>query len=382
MAETGDSCDQPLVTEGGKRVPPLAITPSLFLDRSLVIYGPAKTGKTVLTKHIMKVVNGYIEQAIIISPSESSNRSYEGYVDPPFIHYRLFLADPKNPKKDDGTKGALRFLEKVWQRQEMLASIYTRANNAEVLARLFGRLPKATRAEGLRYIGATNAKRNRVLDQVRRRYADEAGRRDEKSKEINEKFRKMLTLIYKRFLTPFYDELAAREDLSEDEQYSLHYLGLNPRLLLIFDDCAAEMKNVFNREIFRKLFYQNRHSYITVIICAQDDTDLPTNLRKNAFVSFFTDPIVCGANFERSSNNFPRPVKQYVAEISSLVYQGHRKLAYVREDDARQHFYYVQVPYPRPFHFGSAAFHELCGAVACEGTPMDKDNPFYERFRL
>lgn len=371
-----------LHTESGKKIPSLVIGASMFIDRTVAIYGPSKTGKTVITKHIMKAVNGHIEQIIIIAPSEPSNRSYEGFVDPPFIHYRLYLADPANPKKDDGAKGALRFLEAVWKRQEMMAAIYTRANNAEILAQLYGRLPKATRVEGLRYIEVINGKRGRVIERVRKQYAAEPGRREEKVKEVNEKFKKMLVLLYKKYIAPLYQELWARDDLSEDERYSLYYLNFNPRLLLIFDDCAAQLKPFFNKDIFRLLFYQNRHSFITVVLCCQDDTDLPTNLRKNAFLSFFTEPIVCMSNFERASNKFPKPTKTLINEIVGDVFKGHRKLAYIREDDRRQHFYHVQFPYPKPFRFGSAASHELCDSVQSAGVAMDKENPFYDRFKI
>ncbi|NBP51235.1 MAG: hypothetical protein EBU70_08670 [Actinobacteria bacterium] len=371
-----------LNTESGKKVPELVVGPSMFIDRTVAIYGPSKTGKTVITKHIMKAVNGHIEQIIIVAPSEPSNRSYEGVVDPPFIHYRLYLADPANPKKDDGAKGALRFLEAVWKRQEMMAAIYTRANNAEILAQLYGRLPKEVRAEGLRHIEVINAKRGRVIERVRKQFAAEPGRREEKVKEVNEKFKKMLVLLYKKYIAPLYEELWESDDLSEDERYSLYYLTFNPRLLLIFDDCAAQLKPFFNKDIFRLLFYQNRHSYITVVLCCQDDTDLPTNLRKNAFLSFFTEPIVCMSNFERASNKFPKPTKQYIAEIVGDVFKGHRKMAYIREDDRRQHFYHVQFPYPKPFRFGSSASHELCDSVQSAGVSMDRENPFYDRFKI
>lgn len=371
-----------LLTDTGKPIPRLPVSASMFLDRTVAVYGPAGTGKTVIIKHIMKLVREHVEQVLVIAPTEPSNRAYEGFVDPPFIHYRLFLADPANPKKDDGTKGALRFLETVWSRQEMQAAIYTRANNAEVLAQLYGRLPRAARAEGLRYIEAINQKRGRVIERVRRQFAEEPGKCDEKAKEVNEKFKKMLVLLYKKYITPAYEELWARGDLSEDERYSLYYIHFCPRLLLIFDDCAAQLKPFFSKEIFRKLFYQNRHSHVTVIVAAQDDTDLPTNLRKNAFISFFTEAIVCASNFERTSNQFSKPTKQYVAEIAPYVFKGYRKLAYIREDDSRQHFYHVTMPYPRAFLFGSAASHELCDAVRSVGVSMDKENPFYERFKL
>jgi hypothetical protein len=374
-----DGC---LTTDSGKKVPKLHVGPNMFVDRTMVIYGPSKTGKTVITKHIMKEVNGIIEQVLIVAPSESSNRSYEGFVDSPFIHYRMYLANPANPKKDDGSKGALRFLEAIWKRQEMMAAIYTRVNNAEVLSQLYNRLPKHVRAEGAKHIDAINEKREQVISKVRRQYASEVGRCEEKVKEINEKFKKMLILLYKKYIAPSYSELSSREDLSENEKYSLTYINFNPRLLLIFDDCAAQLKPFFNKDIFRLLFYQNRHSFITVILCCQDDTDLPANLRKNAFISFFTEPIVCTSNFERDSNKFPKNIRQNVAELTPILFRGHRKMAYIREDDKRQHFYHVQFPYPKPFRFGSDALHELCDEVKTVGVSMDKDNPYFEAFKL
>jgi len=374
-----------LTTAAGHAVPRLPVSPALFIDRTIAIYGPSGTGKTVITKHIMQVVQGHIEQIIVVAPSEPSNRSYAGFVDPPFIHYRMFLADPANPKKDDGARGALRFLEAIWKRQEMMAAIYTRANSADVLAQLYGKLPREARQRGLAIVEELNAKRVRVAERVRRQYgssAEDAARCDERLKDVNAKFKKMLVLVYKKFIAPGYEALWARDDISEDERYSLAYLTFNPRLLLIFDDCAAQLKPFFTKDIFRMLFYQNRHSFITVILSCQDDTDLPANLRKNAFVSFFTEPVVCASNFERASNKFGKPARAYIAEIAPDIFRGNRKLAYIREDDRRQHFYHFECPYPKPFRFGSDAMRELAEAVQSTGVSMDSANPFFSSFKL
>ena len=371
-----------LVTDTGRKIPRLDVTPALFIDRTNVIYGPSKTGKTVIVKNIMDQLRGHIEQALVVAPSEPSNRSYTGYIDPPFIHYRLYMPNPDNPKKDEGNKGALRFLETVWKRQEMMAAIYTRANKPRVLESLYGRLPSGVKLDGLRHIKDINRKRERVVEQVRAKYADDSGRRDEKVKEVNERFKTMLVLLYKRFIAPYSAKLWGDQTLSEDEKYTLNYLTFNPRLLLIFDDCAAMLKPFFNKEIFRCLFYQNRHSFITVVLCCQDDTDLPANLRKQAFISFFTESIVCGSNFDRKANYFSKDTKQFVTEITRDVFQGHRKLAYIREDDKRQHFYHVTFPYPAQFRFGSQALHELCDEIQSTETTMDRDNPFYDHFKL
>lgn len=371
-----------LHTESGKKVPKLVLSAAMFIDKTIVLYGPSNTGKTVIAKTIMRLLNGHIEQVLTVSPNELTNRSYDGVVDPPLLFLRAYLPDPANPKKDDGTKGTIRFLEAIWNRQMMMRAVYQRANNAEVLSRLFGRLPRDARVEGVDVIRRINKKRGHVVERVRRQFADDPGRCTEKVKEVNEKFKQMLVLIYKKYITPYYDVLFALETLTEDELYSLTYLQFNPRLLLVLDDCAAELKPLFNKEIFRKLFYQGRHASITTILIAQDDTDVPANLRKNAFVSIFTDPIVASSNFERPANKFSKPTKQLVAELLPEVFVGNRKLAYIREDARRQHFYHLEVPYPKPFRFGSGALQELCDSISNTGVTMDKENPYYDKFKL
>jgi len=369
-----------LHTTSGKKVPRLEMSAAMFLDKTVNVYGPSGTGKTVIVKTIMKLVRGHIDQVIVVSPTESTNHSYDGIIPSPLIHPRPFLPDPSNPKKDDGVKGALRFLEAIWNRQMMMRAVYERANDVKVLSRLFGRLPGAVRREGFRAIDAIKNKRQGVVDTIRKQLAEDMGRRDEKIKEINEKFKTMLRLLYKKYITEHYAELYAREDLTEDELYSLSNLQFNPRLLLIFDDCAAELKGLFTKEIFRKFFYQGRWASLTTLVVAQDDTDIPTNIRKNAFISFYTNAVVCTTNFERKTNNFQKQTKEYVNDIVNDIYVGNRKMAYIREDPRMQNFYHITVPYPQPFKFGSGAFNELCEEVRSTGTVMDKDNPYYAMF--
>ena len=371
-----------LRTESGHEIPQLTLTGAMLMNRTVALYGASNSGKTIFTKHIMKLLNGPVEQVLLVSPTEPSNRSYEGYVAPPFIHSRLYLPDPANPKKDDGPKGALRFLNAVWQRQEMMAAIYTRVNDADVLGSLYRRLPRGPRAEGLRYITAMNERRVRLLAQLQQRHGGDAGRCAEQVKGVNAKFEQMLVLLYKKYIAPAHASLWARPDLTEDEAYALTYLNFNPRLLLVFDDCAAELKSLFSKEIFRKLFYQNRHSMVTLVMCCQDDTDLPANLRKNVFVSIFMSEVVCQSNFERGANQFGKAMRAVVAAVAPEVFRGTRKLAYIRDDPRGQHLYHVSVPSPTPAIFGSDALQELCAAVQSDSVSMDTDNPFYSHFRL
>jgi hypothetical protein len=206
----------------------------------------------------MKILQPHIESILVVCPTESTNPSYAGFVDKPFLHARPYMADPKNPKKEDTKRGVTRFLEMVWARQEMMAAIYRRANDPKVLASLFARLPDADIAEGRRYIRQIHESAEVQRANTRAQYRNEPGRCIEKINELRDKFRDMLVLIYKKYITPHYEELWGREDLTDDERNSLAHLTFNPRLLLIFDDCAASFKSLWKTEIIRQLFYQNR----------------------------------------------------------------------------------------------------------------------------
>jgi len=368
-----------IYTDSGKRIPMLNISPKAYIDKTIVIYGPTKTGKTVITKNIMKIVNPYIDQILVIAPSEPSNRSYEGFVDPPLIHYKLYNCEG-NSKKDDWKDKAFMFLESIWKRQEMMAAIYTRSNRLEVLEALFQHVCKHIKEEAECVLITIKDKLQNAINDIKDQYSNE-GIRDIKIKDITSKFNDILIQVYKKYIHIDYENVW-RANLNEDERYSLQYLCFNPRLLLIFDDCAAQLKPFFTKEIFRKLFYQNRHSFITLIICCQDDTDLPANLRKNAFISFYTEPIVCLSNFERSSNKYSKQTRFYVAEILPYLFKGHRKMAYIREDDKNNYFYHVTFDYPHMFKFGSIAIQELCNAIQNKGVSMDKDNPYYSHFKI
>lgn len=373
--------DGTLVTATGRRVPPLPLDHALIIDRSIVIYGPSGSGKSTIVKGLMKILQPVIDQIIVVCPTEPSNKSYEGYVDAPYIHYNPWIPDPAKPKKDDGKKGVERFLKEIWNRQAMLADVHKRANKAEHLSSLFARLPAASRAEADAVVRRLKERRRRSLDDLRARYGRDAAKLAAAEKRINDNIKKMLMLVYKKFIEPHRDALCRDPDVSDEERHCLQYMNANPRLLLIFDDCAAQLKQMMKSEIMRQYFYQNRHSYITLVMCCQDDTDLDTNLRKNAFISFFTEPVVCRSNFERKSNQYSREVQDTAEDISGDLFTGHRKLAYIREDPRKQYFYHVTIAEPAPFLFGSAAVRELAAAVHNENASGDKENPYYDKFR-
>lgn len=372
-----------LYSDEGTLIPELKLTSRTVVNRTLALYGPSKSGKTVITKHVLDLIRPEVEQVLLVSPTEPSNQSFKNYISRPLIHYGMTAPDPKNPhKRIGGAAGAMAFLEGVWQRQEMLTQIYKRANEHKTLKKLFGRLSQKGKSACLADIAGAEKIRSKAEERLKKKFRNDASRLAEEQEKVTTSFETMKGQIYKKYV---WKEIGHvwKQPLSEDERWAVAYIELNPRMVLIFDDCAAELKPLFNKPIFRKLFYQNRHNFLTVIFTLQDDTDLPTNLRKNAFISIFCNEVVCKSNFERATNKYPKATQKHVQEIAPVIYKSRfRKLAYVRDDPRGKEFYHFQAPRLENKMFGSEALRELCHALESNASAVDSKNPFYDQFKF
>lgn len=349
-----------IVTKDGKRVPELGLTPHRILDRTTVLYGKSNSGKSVFIKYLLKIMKDYVPVAFVVSPTEPANRSYEKFIEKSLIHYEL-----TPPSKDDGG-----FLEKLWSWASIRSSIYHKVNRKDILKSLYDRIRTP---EIDKMIDKIESKRQSLLE------GTPISRQDEVNQHIDE----LLVKLLKKHIQRHKHILERQQSsLSEDELYSLTYLDLNPRVVLIFDDCASDLKGYFNKSIFRKIFYQSRHSFITSIFAVQDDTDLPANLRKNVALSLFMTAAVAKSNFERGSNKFSKEMQKAANSIYEPVFTGFRKLAFLDNDPSRQYFYHITAELVSPFRFGSHSLRAICHAVEGEEGSVDKANPFYNKFKL
>lgn len=350
-----------VVTKDGKRVPAFSTDHYKFLDKTIVLYGKSNSGKTTIVKYILYLLKNYVPLAFVISPTEPSNHAYEDFIDKTLIHYDLTI----DKKEEDST-----FLDKFWSWQEMRASLYNKAKRLDVLKTLVGRFSDA----------ALDTMANKVEQKRAELIKDST---PNKISDINKMCDDLLIRLYKKFINQNRQKYQRIEkDLTEDEKYSLKYLDLNPHVVLIFDDCAAEIKPFLNKPIIKRLFYQSRHSYITVIFCCQDDTDLIAALRKNVAINIFTQGIVANANFGRPSNKFGRDVVSYCAAITPDIFVGHRKLVYIDNDPDKQYFYHMTAGIVPNFKFGSPSVGTICDKVKSENGNIDRSNKYYSHFRV
>lgn len=368
------------------KVPEFSFTAERFLDRMTAVYGSTGTGKTEIIKAIMHVLRPHIDQVLVVSPSQPSNQAYSGYVHPVYIRYKV------GPERSSAGRGAktkedkLKLLTDILSRQEMLTSVFRRTTQLGALRTLYEKIPPASRSMDKELVWLDDRRRQhlkKIKEQYRRAPARHGKAVERLEGLVDEAHRR----IYRAEIERSRGQLQGLWDTLEgNEKITLKYLQMNPRLLLIFDDCAAELKPLFTTPQFRELFYMGRHSKVTGIITCQDDTDLNTNLRKNAFVSIFTERIVAGSNFERSSNQFPKTIKARASASVASVFgdrlQPYRKMYYIREDPMGINFYHYTAKIAPPELFGSAAVIELAKRVAGEAGRLDVGNPFYEKFRV
>lgn len=373
----------------GGEIPSLPLSSRYFLNRSTALFGPSGSGKTVVVKHIMELLRPHISQVLVVSPTEPSNQSYAGHVHPSCIHLTMSLPPSEEElaskggrkKKEDTPKdAALRFLRTVWERQGLMSAIYSRANDPEILGRLYERLSHDLRREGDRFLRHLDRLSRKAEEEINRRYPDDPGVRDEKTRQIQEMCAEQRTSLQKRLIHQQAPRLW-RTSLDEDERHALTYHDFNPRLLLILDDCASDLPDLFRRPEFTQLFYMGRHRHITLLLPLQDDTNIPPALRKNIFTSIFTTPRVATAYFARPGT--PKAVRTQVEAILNTVFvpsAKHRKFVYLRDDpDGHEFYHFTAQVHPRRY-FGSAAFLELCEQVQDRERRFDTGNQFYSHF--
>jgi hypothetical protein len=329
------------------------------MDKSTAIYGKSTTGKSTVIKHIMKLLNPHVPIVFVISPTEQSNQEYKGFVDTPFIHYDLTIEGSKTP-----------FLDNLWQWQNMRASIYRKVNRIDAITSLYDIIRGMVDDSNIR----------KVMSEKTKAISKAPG---DKATQMAEKYDEILCSVMKKSIMRNITTLNKKRSMLSIEQiYTLNYIDMNPRVLLIFDDCAAELKKHVNTPNVRKLFYQNRHSFISTVFSCQDDTDLPPNLRKNTFVSIFTTAIVASANFDRSTNKYSSDTKKYVTAMLSEVFVGFRKLLYLENDPERQHFYHFTAIKHAPFRFMDGVIDDLCQAVQVKNGTIDQNNMYYGAYKV
>lgn len=352
-------------------IPQLEVKPQTFLGRSLILYGLSNSGKTVLLNHIMYVMRDLFPVSYVISGSNATNHSYDDVVP----HGLIF------------DKPTMELVQKIYNRQRMVVGLYNLSNNIVELKKLYSMIASTP----------TEAERQRI-ERESQKHIEEVNRsnlslgdKKAKLKEAEKRRDDNLKAFYKNHIEQMSESLKCRQ-LTKEQHIVITYLRLNPRALLVVDDCGTEINALValgkkqKDDVLSNFFFKGRHAGMTHFYVFQDDKGLDSGIRKNAFYSIFTSKQVAFAYFERTANNFTKEEKaEAIAAIEavmgkSLDSEGRpnfKKLVYSRE--AQQKFSYVVAQEHENFQMCGAAIRKFCDIIKEENSGLDKTNPFFQQ---
>jgi hypothetical protein len=366
--------------KSGKVIDHLDIKPRDIMYKSVCLFGPSSSGKSVIIRHLMNILRSHIDQVLVISPTESANDAYKGIVPQSCIHSKFYLADPKIKKKQSDKECGQRFLRSLINRQEMLTSYCKKANKLENLMMLYNRIDKSFRTECDAILLKLRRNTDDAIAKIER---DKQSRqmKDMKIQSIEQMHQECEIKVIKMYLDKGNDYLSrkyVKNELNDDEKITYEYRNVNPQLLLIMDDLASIIKPFLNTEEMRSLFYQGRHYSITIILSCQSFDDLTPNICKQIFLNFFTTSGAAMSNFLRKSIRYSDEIEHQAKEATDSIFkEKHQKLVFNRETET---FYAFKAPLTGKFRFGSESLWELCKKIENDGQSLSKSNPYYDIF--
>jgi Cdc6-like AAA superfamily ATPase len=90
----------------GGQIPPIEGI-DYFLNRSIIVYGPTNSGKSVIITHILKQLREKIPNVIVICPTNNMNHVYTGLVPDQLIHSEVTPELIKNIVKKQEAGGEI-----------------------------------------------------------------------------------------------------------------------------------------------------------------------------------------------------------------------------------------------------------------------------------
>lgn len=358
-----------IVTKDGLTIPWFEKKADNYLDKTTLIFGGTGSGKTRIIEEILYICKDYIPNYIVLAPRTSDSA------------YREKLS--ARCIKEDLTKEKF---ELIWQRQVHLTQIYNIANNINVLRELFNKINNRTLTIAVQAIMARATEFTNLIN--RHPHFDFAQKKAQKTLVKEHTDRKLLKM-FKNAIRKHKDQLTLLP-LSVDERIALEYLDMNPRLMMVIDDCSEKIKiwmkywKKRDRDNpFEGIFFKGRHNFITLVFAAHDDKYVETEFRKNARTTIYTTSQALSTAIGKQGSGFTPAEKKEALKMAASVFheeiQGvktYKKLCYVREDTMP--FKYTIATVYDDFTIGSQPLQELASKMPKRDDGII-ENPFVKK---
>ena len=353
----------------GQAVPKVNLAESpYFLNKLTLIYGQSFSGKSVLIKDILANLRGYIPIGICANPTNTQNGDYNG----------IF---PEECIYDDVTKP---LLQRIFQRQQNVIAMYDLVRDSEQLLPLF---KKVRDTEACKKIDRLNNIYHKGKCDISNSY--EKNEVDGALEDLKAKYNKKLVNIYRGCIIAHMDKIPIKS-LTDVQKAILSNFTINPRLLILIDDCASSIREWSQYEETKKLFYQGRHLQVTTIITMQAISIIPPSLRNNAHISIFTTAKSVNNYYAKATSGASADERKQIMKISAVIFAesddkskpNFRKLCIFGSIIKTPHPIQYIIAHPKKRRFGSAALWTICDHVKKEQTSSLTSNSFSKMFAI
>lgn len=354
-------------------LPHLVRDPDAFLKQTTILYGASKTGKSTIMNWIFEIIYPYIPNILVINPTNSGNGDFEGRVPDELIITDINLAAQK--------------LRDVLQKQKVGKAIFNKANDIKILSKVCDRINDLNTTN---IVAKITKKFHAIIGELESSSLNYA-ERTEQIKAIKDKMNEKLRQIYKKTIEAYRQQLSSMK-LTMDERYAVKFMNYNNNFLLIMNDCAYAIEKWGKDESLSEIFFNGRHWDFTSFYTMQDDKKMTTDIRKNTFISIFTDANSAIGFFRNTANSFNTQVKKNADLIANYLFQPNpngvanfKKFAYCRMDYVNP-FRYVLVDECPPRKLGSTALWEFCRRIPKDDDAttnvIKEDSKFFKSFSV
>lgn len=325
-----------------KRLGQLPKDYQIYLDQSTILYGAGGTGKSTVVAEILYLLKDHVPNITAFVPSNEANEAFTGIIPASMIHREL-----EREK-----------LEDIFEKQEEKMKLYNEVNRLENLRSIFN---KVKNIETMRNDYNKTMSSISQLDASIKQYITRTKNSDIPSsvksdvvKAAQKTYDDNVVGLYKKCISKHQASLMVILDDKAD-QTIVKFINLNPRLIILFDDCIEQInaisgkikKNGITRNsVMDTIFFRGRHALITLIVTTQSDVKVLPPLRKNAYLSVFTDEESSGSYIDNKANNLSKTKRAFAHTASEVVFASHNKkkhtkFCHYRLNDENSEFSYT-----------------------------------------
>jgi hypothetical protein len=355
--------------------------PRMFVGYSTIYYGSTGSGKSTAILEQLHLIRNSVDRVVTFSPTNDVNMTYNTCQPLLTIHRNLTFEKIRD----------------IFEQQKKISTFYAIINKMEILEPIFHKMKS---------IPALNHQYYKAIAKIgayRQQYAEKMGRlrgqnlpfdvAKNQEAEYHGKLNDHIRNVYKNTIIEARHILL--QNISDTTQIKiLQRINMNPNLLIIMDDCIEEIYQISKKHKTNSedefsmdtLFSKGRHFNITIIIAAQDDNKVLPAIKKNTYISIFTEAESANHFAESKSNAFTKEKKKKFQLAINAVFNSqtntvnHKKLVYCMRGQGNNMFTYKIADVCRNFRVGSEEFWNKCLRAQNNFKPEDADRQFIENF--